>query len=340
MLFGIVPSSQLVYYHRTIMDSILAIPAFLGLVSIIWLWYGLKCLRFVWKKLQEPESEFIYILNQFSPLVQLLSLGLVQIIIYLPVLLYGLLVAMVGFGQGKYLTSSVLVLFHCLVCGLSTGLFYYKINHPNSEKSYFLATYLFNWRSPKPLSVVVIEFILNDLKWLWLLLKGFDLLLLWFFLVVFRGENYDSRIVAMGFWLGLLANCGLVFQIRCFENTFLNFSRNLPYSFPRRFAEWALAYAFVLLPEFLFIFQQMFEGLSLLDFIAFFLLGEGILLYFHCLLYRLGENMDLYLRWTFGLFMGGYFLILFQMYWLIGLISLGQAYRIFRRYYYRFEQIA
>jgi hypothetical protein len=339
MFFGIVPPSQMVYYHLTIMESILAIPAFFVLVASFWFWYNFKCLQFVWKKLQEPENEFIYVLNQFSTFTQFTVLVVVQLGIYLPFLLYGLSVAGLGFMQGKWLISSGLLVFHCLLCGLNVSLFYYKINHPNPEKSYFLVNYLFNWRSQKSLPILFIEFVFNDLKWLWLLIKSFDLLILWGFLALFKGETYDGRIVAMAFLVGLLTNCNLVFQIRRFENTFFNFSRNLPYSLPQRFAYWGGFYTFLLLPEFLFMLQQIPYGLFWLDFAAFFLFGNGLLLYFHSLLYRLGENMDLYLRWVFGLFMGAYFLVLFQMYWLIVLLSLAQAYRIFQKHYYRFEKL-
>jgi hypothetical protein len=339
LLFGIVPPSQLVYYHLTIIEGILAIPTFLLIVSGLWFFYNLKCLQFIWKQLNEPANEFVYVLNQFPPYIQFLSYLTIQIGVYSPVLIYGLAVAVVGFGQAKWLLASGIILFHWGLCGLNATAFYYKINHPNPEKSYFLLSYLFNWRSPKTFPILIIEFVFNDLKLMWGLIKAFDLLIMSGFLYFFASETYDARIIFMGFLVGLIANCVLVFQIRRFENTFLLFSRNLPWSLPKRFADWGLVYSLILAPEFLFLLNQIPQSLHWQDFMAIVLFGNGLLLGFHSLLYRLGEDMDSYLRWVFGGFIAVYFLVLFGLYGVVAGLSLFWAYQSFRKHYYRFEKL-
>ena len=63
------------------------------------------------------------------------------------------------------------------------------------------------------------------------------------------GDGYDVRIPLLGFLFGLAGHTVIIFEFRRFEDQYLFFTRNLPLSIFRRFANVAIVYVIILVPE-------------------------------------------------------------------------------------------
>ena len=336
LMFGVVQGSQLISYHLTLMYAMVGSWVFMMVVSGIWLLYGLKCFQFAIKTLSEPQQQFLYVTSGLRKKDLFTALFSVQLFIYLPVLVYSLLVAAVGFYSGQYAAALYVLAFNLMICLLSTLFYRKKLNHPNPEQLFFLAT-IFKIHFPKPFPLFFISQLLNEMKVIFVVTKFFSAVIIIAFLNGFFIDTYDGRVVMLGFMAGLTAHCVMVFEFRKFEESQLIFYRNLPVSTLKRWWNFAIIYFIVLIPEWI-IFGSAFPGrLHMADawWLPFF--GTGMLLSYHCLLYKPPMDMERYLQWVFGIFAVLFFLILYQAYLLIIATLLLLSLFFFFRWYYLFE---
>src|SRR3981081_257199 len=67
IFFGIVQPSTQLYFHYALIRGILAAPAFMGVVALAWLLYGLRVRRFIIGTLEAPDALFLYKSNALPP---------------------------------------------------------------------------------------------------------------------------------------------------------------------------------------------------------------------------------------------------------------------------------
>ncbi|MEO6166456.1 MAG: hypothetical protein ABIO46_05625 [Chitinophagales bacterium] len=337
LMFGVIQGSQLISYHLTLMYAMLGSWVFMLVVSGIWLLYGLKCFQFTLKTLSEPPQQFLYTTSGLPKKIQFHSLFILQLFIYLPVLAYAFVVACVGFYSGQPAAALYVIAFNFAVCLFSTLLYKKKLNHPNPEQHFFLAT-LFRFPFRKPFPLFFISHLLNEMKVIFVVTKFFAAIIIIAFLNGFFIDTYDGRVVMLGFMAGLTAHCVLVFEFRKFEESLLGFYRNLPFTTLKRWWNFAIIYFIVLLPEWITFGSAFPDRLHMADiwWLPFF--GTGMLLLYHCLLYKPPLDMERYLQWVFGISAVLFFLILYKVYLVIIILLLLLSLFFFFRWYYLFEQ--
>jgi hypothetical protein len=337
-LFGIVPPSQLLYYHYTIILGILAIPELMAIVLIIWSLYAIKCLGFVQKCLKSDENSFLYIINNFPRKRQFGALLFLQFLLYLPITLYGGLIIGVGFNQ-PYLWAIILIFSYLIFIHLlSAALYLIRLNRPDSEKRYWFSAW--DKYFVKPFFLFYIYFIINQLKLIILLSKLISIFILQVFFDWLITENYDVRLPFLAILLSLITHCIVVFELHKFERVYLTFSRNFAWHLPFRFAQLIIVYTLILIPEWaILVYQMTMAKLFWADVLALFVFGLAWGLFYHCILYTLDANMDKYLRWVFGMGMVVYFIILYSLVIPATILVISYSYYLFQKYYPQFEHL-
>jgi hypothetical protein len=177
------------------------------------------------------------------------------------------------------------------------------------------------------------------MKVIFVVTKFFSLLIIIAFLNGFFIDTYDSRVVWLGFLAGLMAHCVMVFEFRKFEETFLTVYRNLPVSLSKRFLMYACVYALILLPEWIIFATAIPSRLHPADTVWLPFFGVGVLLMFHCLTYRPGFDMEIYLPRVFAIFAVLFFLILYKLYLFIDISLFATSLLFFRTWYYKYEPV-
>ncbi|MEP7129416.1 MAG: hypothetical protein ABI729_11130 [Chitinophagales bacterium] len=337
IMFGIIPGSLLLNYHLTLIYAMLGSWIFMLTVSGVWLLYALKCFQFIIKTIAEPRQQFLYITAALPKKNQFNALLLTQFFIYLPVLVYGCIVAVVGIFSGEFAAAAYVIAFHLIVCLLSVWYYVRKINRPDPAQTFFLHS-VFRIRFKQPFPMFFISQLLNEMKVIFVVTKFFSAIIIIAFLNGFFIDTYDSRVVMLGFMAGLTAHCVMVFEFRKFEESMVGFYRNLPVITVQRWLNFAFIYFLILLPEWIIFGFAIPDRLHVGDtwWLPFF--GTGMLITYHCLLYKPPLDMEKYLQWVFGLFAVFFFLLLYKLYLLIILMLLACSCYYFFRWYYRFEQ--
>ncbi|MBA3648122.1 MAG: hypothetical protein H0W62_06160 [Chitinophagales bacterium] len=339
LLFGVVHGEEVLYYHLTLIYAMLDSNLFMAVIFIVWLLYGLKCAQFTTKSLSEPENSFINVIACLSKREQLLALINLQWLLFLPVLIYTLFIISVGIYTKCFGQVLLVIAYNFLLCGLSAVFYRYKIQHPDSGKSLIRFPFL-TIKIPKNYPAFFITYLLNELKIIFIVTKFFSATVLIAFLNGFFINVNDSRIPFLGFLLGIIAHCMLVFEFRKFEETRLNFSRNLPISRGKRFLSMAMVYTVVLLPEIIILITSIPTIISAINFILLAVFGISTLLFLHCLLYWPIRDTEVFLKYVFGTFSILFFLILYKAYVAIISMLLLISLLIFFLRYYRYETIS
>lgn len=335
-LFGIVPGSQLISYHRTLIEAMLESWAFMMVVSFIWLLYGWKCYQFVMNILSEQQQQFLYLTGCLPVNEQFRSILITQLFIYLPVAVYALIVATTGFISGTPAAAVYVILFHSLICLFSIRLYIRRLRHPDSGKSFFLSS-PFHLKITKTYPLFFIWRLLNEMKAIFVVTKLFSVIILLAFLNGFFLDTYDGRVVMLGFMAGLTAHCVMVFEFRKFEESQMLFYRNLPVSMIRRLLNMAVVYSLILLPEWFLFIAAFPERLQPGDIWWLPLFGTGMLLLYHSILYKPPMDMERYLQWIFGISAVLFFLVLYHLFLFIIVLLFGAALFFFYRWYLKFE---
>ncbi|MBA2407935.1 MAG: hypothetical protein H0V65_08095, partial [Chitinophagales bacterium] len=325
IMFGVVQGQQLLSYHLTLINAMLSSMLFMSVVCLIWTLYALKCIQFVLKTFSEPQHQFLYVFAALTRAQQFNTLFAAQLTIYLPVLIYSIIVVLVAFAGGNIYAGMFVLSYNLLLCLLSTSLYQRKLNNPDPEVRFFLDRF-FQFQFKRPYALFFIAQLLNEMKVIFVVTKFFSAIIIIAFLKGFFIDTYDSRVVMLGFLAGLVAHCVLVFEFRKFEESYLSFYRNLPLSLFKRYLTYLTVYALILVPEWIIFIAGIPETVYPLDATWLPCFGIGFLLFLHCLLYKRGMDMDRYMPWVFAVTAVLFFLILYKAYLIISALLLLLSY--------------
>lgn len=331
LMFGIVESTQIVSYHKSLMYATLTSPIFLICVSVVWTLYLLKCIQFISSQLDLPENNFLFQLTRLNWHQQYVSISFNVFLIYEPVLIYSLFIVGLGFYTKIYLTSSLIILFHIAGIAIASAIIAFKLN--STHRSFnFVALPSLKWRWPKPFPLFYISHLTTQLPSVLFFTKAFAILSMYGFLQM-PIDHYEIRIAQMALLFALAAHAVIIFEFRNFEERFLSFTISLPISISKRFILLAYIYFLLLLPECIMLLANNY---ALQDVIGTYTLGVGILIFLHCSLYT-ELNNEKHLEWVLGLFLISFMLVLFKMYLVELILVWSLAYYRYSKNYFHFE---
>jgi hypothetical protein len=331
ILVGAVPPGQLLFYHRALMLAFVSSPLMMGIVFILWLAYLFKSWHYVAGKLFAPGQLFLfYSAGAYTHQQLIKSWALVQSIILLPMIIYGGMAAVLGVANRLYLGPLVVVSFLTAMVYISAAFHTTMINRlmENCSTSRLL---LITAKWKKPFFSLFIYQVFDQLKLTWLITKGLSWLIITGVFAVFSDVRHDARVAGIAMLAVVTAHAVLIFEDRRFGETRLSFGRNIPFARSALFAGDALVYFALLLPENIWLFTR-FEPVLALQLLLF---GITAALLLKSLLYRIGLDMEVYLQWVLGLFIVLFWIVMFKLLWLLGVINLWVAFALFYNSYYR-----
>ncbi|MDN3548337.1 hypothetical protein [Mucilaginibacter aquaedulcis] len=335
IMVGCVPGNMLLTYHQSLMLGMTSSTVMLGLVMVVWLMYIFKSWHYVTAQFFTADKQFLfYSSTALSRTKQLTSWSYAQAVIMMPVIIYALLSIAVGVSHHYYILPVVIIMFLISTIWCSALLYVRVLNRlvDGSNQSWLLRL-SGNWR--KPYFSLYIYHIFDNKKVPYFITKGLSWLIITGVFYLFDDVKTDLRVAGIAMLAVVTAHIVLVFEERRFEETFLGFSRNLPYRRLQLFLNFTGVYFLLLLPESVWLFSR-FSPLIALELL---LTGLSIIMLFHCLLYWFGLNMDRYLQWIMGLFIVLFWVIMFHLLWILIPLNFTIAFLFFYYNYYRCEGV-
>jgi len=331
VLFGLVEPGQWFNYEKTLMLAFISSTIFMLAVFAVWMLYTLKALLYVSAQIAAPNQQFLfYSSNALNPQKQFKSWCYAQAAILLPVVVYGLLAVIVGIVYHYYLqTAAILLYLIFLIAG--SALFYIKqVNRlVDGSKQSFLLKISSRWQ--KPFFSLFIFYVFDKLKGKYLFTKMLSWLIITGVFYLFADVSHDLRVAGIAMLGIITAHVVIIYQYHSFEQVYLSFSRNLPYSRIQRFLNFTTVYLVLLLPECTWLFIRFNPAIAA----KLISLGLSVILLFHSLIYAIGLSMDKYLQWILGLFILLFWVIMFKVIWTLTFVNVIIAYGLFYRNYMR-----
>lgn len=340
LLFGVVDGGSLWLYHRGLMEGFLEHPGFLLLVLAAWLLYNLKCTGFMLKTWQLPEYSFLYATlgcvekNKRRRWLLMLHAGM-----YLPVLIYAGIAAVVAFSHMWWGRGSIILIFNGMMCLLPVWLYEKKLQKADTA---FFTGKLQQWldrRFTKPVSLYYLFELLNRFPQRWLSVKLISALVLLLTFSLTGNASTDIRGVFIGVLLSVLLHTQLLFGHRIFEDQYLSFLRQLPFSLIRRYLQLLLTNIWLLLPELLLLAGRTWPMAGVGNTALIILAGISLLQLFRSLLYFPRLDPDKHIRWILGIAFAALFLVLGNYGWAMTVGVQLAALLIFCRRYGKYEPL-
>jgi hypothetical protein len=331
VMVGAVEPGQLLGYHKTLMLAFISSPLMLLVVFAVWLLYTVKCWHYIIAQITSPTQHFLfYSVSSFARKNQLQSWFIIQLSILLPVILYGLIAVGVGITYHLYLIPIIIVAYLVLLTATSAWLYTKVINRlVDNGNAPLLLRWVSGWK--KPFFSLYIYQVLNRLKIPYTITKVLSWLIVTGVFQLFNDVSTDARVAGIAVLAIAVAHAVLVFEGQRFEQTYLSFARNYPYSYAQRYGYLLLTYLLLLLPESVWLFSRF----NLLLTIQLLLMALSMLMLLHTLIYYIGLNMDRYLQWVMGLFILLFWVLMFKLMPVLIIGNVVVSFLIFYRHYYR-----
>lgn len=269
--------------------------------------YAYKSLKYVLSQLVLPQQEFLYYsFASATKKQQFMAWCVVQTCIFIPVLCYTLYAISIGIVFGYYLISIGILLFQVLLIMASA---YICLKENNclieANKPGWLIRIGRKWN--KPVFLLYSFQVFNQSKLAYVLTKLLSWVLISSVLLVFADLNDDSRLLTLITSCIVVAHVVLIYQEKVFNNRYLSFLPNFPFTKEKVFFSFCLNYLVLLLPEICWMFTN-FGILTSFELIAF---AFSAILLFRSLLLLNAIQVKGFLIWVFSLFFLFYVFILF-----------------------------
>jgi hypothetical protein len=322
---------EVIEFNLLIVLTLISSPVVLVLTFVGWIIYAIKSWNYAAAQLLIPSNQFLfYSSTSINKLDQFKSWFIVQFIIFLPIVVYGLFSFVIGIIFGYYTAPIIILLFILLLSTISAFVHVRQVNNPinvNSKSIFsrlvsgwdkpFFSLFLYHAFDRLKITLIITKFISYGI-----IVGGFYLL---------ANVNDELRVASI-ITLGIvMTHSILLYQSYRFENSYLSFVRNFPFSKTKICSEWALMYLLLTLPENIWLLARLDVGIGVA--LVLFNVSTGMLI--RSLLYFLGLDMRKYLYWVFYLLSLLFVAILLKLIWLLVLVNLVASFIIFNRNYYQ-----
>ena len=325
---GSVPIWAFTVWNLMITLSLVSSPVIMGFFCLAAFIYTVKSWQYVATQLAARNNEFLYhSISSFDKWQQFKSWFYVQFNILLPLIIYALFASIIGFNFGHYIIPIAILLYLLALIIVSVWIY---VRHSNRlmaiDRQIVLIRLLRNWN--KSFFLLYTLFVFSKLKITYLITKAISWILIIGTLAVFSDIKDESALPNLVVLMIVTAHSLLIYNEFRFNEKYLYFSRNFPYSMSKQFLGSLLNYVILMLPELLwFIGNFGIHSVSLL------LQAFSILILFRSLLYWIGLNIKNYLVWIFILFNLVFLIILYRITWLLPPVFVPVAYFVFQKNY-------
>lgn len=326
---GTVRPEQIDFWQFFFTISIVTNPLILTFYLIGSSLYAYKSLKYVLNQLALPQQEFLYYsFTASNKKQQFKNWFTLQAYIFIPVLSYTLYAITIGLIFGFYLISIGILLFQALLI-MGTAYICLKENNRliEANKPSWLIKISRKWN--KPVFLLYSFQVFNQSKLAYVLTKLLSWALISSVLVVFADLKDDSRLLMLITSCIVVAHVVLIYQERVFNNRYLSFLPNFPFTKEKVFFSFCFNYLILLLPEICWICSS-FGALISLELMVF---AFSVILLFRSLLMLNAIQIKRFLIWVFCLFFVFYIFIMFGCGVILIPLNIIVAWILFRRNY-------
>jgi hypothetical protein len=304
---GTVRPDQIDFWQFFFTISLVSNPLIMTFYLIGSSLYAYKSLKYVLNQLALPQHEFLYysFTSSFRKR-QFMAWCAVQTCIFIPVLCYTLYAITIGIVFGYYLISIGILLFQLLLI-LAGACIYLKESNRliEANKPNWLIRISRKWN--KPVFLLYVFQVFNQSKLAYVLTKALSWVLISSVFLVFTDLKDNSRLLMLITSCIVLAHVVLIYQEKIFNDRYLSFLPNFPFTKKKVFFSFCLNYLVLLLPEICWIFTN-FGILTSFGLISF---AFSAILLFRSLLLLNAIQIKGFLIRVFSLFFLFYLFIMF-----------------------------
>jgi hypothetical protein len=324
---GTVMPDQIDFWQFFFTISLVSNPLIMVFYLVASSLYAYKSLKYVLNQMALPQQEFLhYSFTSLPKKHQFLAWCGVQAYIFIPVWCYTFYTIVIGLVFGYYLISIAILIFQLL---LILGSAYVCLKESNrlmeSSKPNWLIRMSRKWN--KPVFLLYSFQVFNQSKLAYLLTKMLSWVLILSVYMLFSDLEDNFRLLMLITSCIIVAHVVLIYQEKIFNDSYLSFLPNFPFSGSKVFFGFCLNYLILLLPEMCWIFTRFGILTSLkLIFYAF----SAILLFRNLLLLN-GVVVKGFLISVFCLFFLFYVFIMFGLGLMLIPLNIIVAWLVFRR---------
>lgn len=326
---GTVRPEQIDFWQFFFTISIVSNPLILTFYLIGSSLYAYKSLKYVLNQMALPQQEFLYYsFTALNKTEQFKKWVIVQMYIFIPVLSYTLYAITIGLIFDFYLISIGILLFQVLLVVASAYLCLKENNRLiEANKPSWLIRISRKWN--KPVFLLYSFQVFNQSKLAYVLTKLLSWVLISSVFVVFADLKDDSRLLMLVTSCIVVAHVVLIYQEKVFNNRYLSFLPNFPFSKEKVFFSFSFNYIILLLPEICW----LFNGFGVLISLQLMVFAFSVILLFRSLLMLDAMQVKRFLIWVFCLFFVFYLFIMFGCGLILIPLNSIVAWILFRRNY-------
>ncbi len=334
VLFGVVQNP--LSYHLSLMQGIVSSYTTLVIAVIIWVLYGCKCVVFILKALAEKEHAFLYQLQALTFRQIFVLLNAVQALLLLPVLVYEMITAGVGFYIHQPVAAIAILLSIAGMQVISVVLYYYCIASP-AKKVRFTLPLIFHYHLPKPFYSFLLYYNLYQGKVKTAAVKFVSFVLL-FIPLVWNGDHFEFSDFIIFFGISIAAHAVIIFDgIQFLENDF-KVLRNTPLPLYKLFLLFLITYTLLLLPEAIILWHYSHRVALSVPVTSLIVYYIAMLLFFTALSYEKGIKIENYLLYIGLITVLSLFIAPLKSFAVEGLCVAAIAFVMFAGLYYKYER--
>ena len=248
--------AERIKYNLIFTLSFMSSPYICMVVFVGWAIYTVRSWSFILKQTQLPKQQFLkYSITAVSKRKQYANWCFVQCVLSLPVFVYAVFCWIVGLIYHYYLIPVLLVVYGLLLILVSAALYVGYTNRLGSDVGrWWMTTLTRQWK--KPLFSLYLYELFYRQKLTLVITKLFSWMILTGGILLFGSLTADARMGGMIMLLLALGHLVVLYQWQQFENLYLSFLPNLPWSRCKRYGHALLAYLLLTLPETIWILTQ------------------------------------------------------------------------------------
>ncbi len=299
LLFGFVESSQLLNFHKSLISFSITSFNSISIIFCLWALYITKAYLFINKLLNEPEYSFFKEIEKQSKYIQIKIWMYIYGIITLPIIIYMIIMLIFCIKHQLYQNFGFILLgFSVLITILIY--FQYRIINFKFRSTTFIGLQ-FKWKFKKPFFTWKLWYIYNEIFLQFIFCKALSFVFFKGILWMFKDVGMDERVFLIALSVSIIAHAYLISKLLIFEIKFLNFSKSLPITLPRKIIQWIGLFFIIFIPEIIFyIISTGYNVVFLLNGLLFIIAGNYFLI---ALLYVLKMEFENYVKWLIFFFL-------------------------------------
>ncbi len=336
LMFGIVESTQIVFYHQSLIYGMLSSGIFLLIVLMIWLLYQLKSLHFLLKTSGEDSYLFIHHLAVLSSTQNFFCFFTISFLTFLPVFVYTIAIYAIGIQHQFYGSVAIVFVFQFALWLMNAWVLNHTIRHQHIAARITLPTLMLPYQRTQ--LGIYAGYLFKEEKSAVILSKLFSLTLIYIIKETLETGD-DFRIIGITWLFALLSHTYLINKLKVFEDQSLSWTRSLPISTTKTFMTYFLLYGLLMIPELLLLTGSLGKGLSFIQLLLLPVFSSAFLITIHCYLFKPNRDSDKFVTYLFWLFMICFMLVLSKMIWVTGAALLLISFLLFKQRFFTYERI-